>query len=135
MDKKCSSPNNKNHARLILEGEIRFGPAYFKLELNGLRIPDKLFGDKLFWSHDSIYLATEEWLTTDYQKGPITRLLLFNFQTMKQSGFKRIEKGFVRDVTFFEDRLKYIKEYAATGRDIESEVEYSNIKNWINIGL
>ena len=133
MDKKYSSPNNKNQAILINEGEIRFGPAYFKLELNGLQIPNKLFGDKLFWSNDSIYLATEEWLTTDYQKGPITRLLLINLETKKQSEFKRIVKGFVRDVTFFEDRLKYAKEYAATGRGAESEVEYSNIKNWIDV--
>ncbi len=135
MNKTYSSPDKKKQAKFIYEWEIRFGPAYFKLELNGLKVSDKLFGDKLFWSPDSKYLAVEEWLTTDYQKGPITRLLLFDLINNKMSAFKIINKGFLRKVEFSSDRLVYIKEFAATGRGAESEVEYKNIKNWAEIRL
>jgi hypothetical protein len=135
MDKTYSSPNKKHQARLIYESEIRFGPAYFKLEIDGMQIPSKLFGEKLFWSPNSKYLAVEEWLTADYNEGPITRLLLLDLETKKASAFKQIHKGFLRNVEFLSEGIKYIKEYAATGRGTESEVDYLNIKNWAEIGL
>ncbi|WP_092212368.1 hypothetical protein [Desulfoluna spongiiphila] len=135
MNKIYSSPDENYQVKFIYEWEIRFGPAYFQLELNGQIISDKLFGDKLFWSLDSKYLAVEEWLTTDSQKGPVTRLLLFDLENNKMSAFKIINKGFLRKVNFLNDRLIYIKEYAATGRGTESEVEYKNIKNWAEIRL
>jgi hypothetical protein len=135
MNKKYSSPDKIHQAKFIYESEIRFGPAYFRLEINGIQISGKLFGDKLFWSPDSKYLAVEEWMTTDYQKGPVTRLLLLDLENKKMSAFKIISKGFLRKVEFLNDRLIYIKEYTATGRGAESEVEYKNIKNWDKILL
>ncbi|MCJ8503193.1 hypothetical protein [Desulfatitalea alkaliphila] len=135
MEKKYSSPDKKHLARLIYESEIRFGPAYFRLEINGLIIPGKLFGGKLFWSPNSKYIAAEEWLTTDYSKGPVTRLLLIDLETKKACAFKKIHKGFLKNVEFLCDGIKYIKEYASTGQGTESVVDYANIINWKKVGL
>jgi len=33
---------------------------------------------KFVWSDDSRYLATKEWLATDEQKGPLTRVALID---------------------------------------------------------
>lgn len=39
------SPNGKHKAQLNYVGEIRFGPAYFRLELDGKILPGRLFGE------------------------------------------------------------------------------------------
>ena len=129
------SPNSNHEANLIYEFEIRYGPAYFKAELDGVLIPNKIFGEKLFWSLDSKLLALEEWLTIDDQKGPRTRLLLINLGTKQASTYKVIENGFVKQVQFSETGVTYIKEFCATGRGELTEVDFTSIKEWKNIGL
>ena len=129
------SPNSIHSANLIYENEIRFGPAYCRLELNGQFLSDRLFGQKLKWSPCSTFLALEEWLTTEYVQGPKTRLFLINVEENAYSEFKQINKGFVKNVRFNNDNIKYIKEFPATGNGIEAEVEISKIKNWCQLGL
>jgi len=64
-------PNGKHKANLIYAGEMLFGPppSIFRLEIDGEPVPNRIFGDRLCWSGDSRYLATEEWMTTDYPAG------------------------------------------------------------------
>ena len=130
-----TSPNQKHEARLSYEGEIRFGPPYFRLELNGKVLPGRLFGKEVCWSDDSKYLAAEEWLTTDYQIGPITRVLLIDVETNRYSEFKVIEKGFAEDFRFARDTFIYRKHFYGTGQVTEAEVDISRIINWKKIGL
>ena len=70
------SPDGRYKAVLEYEGEVRFGPSYCRLELNGKPLSGRIFGEVLCWSDDSRYLALQEWLSTDYGKGPVTRVLL-----------------------------------------------------------
>jgi hypothetical protein len=129
------SPNSNHSANLIYENEIRFGPAYCRLELNGQLLSNRLFGQKLKWSPCSTFLALEEWLTTDYIQGPKTRLFLVNVEEYNYSEFRPINKGFVKKVSFDNGNVKYVKEFPATGNSLEAEVEISKIKNWSKIGL
>jgi hypothetical protein len=130
-----TSPNGKHKANLIYAGEMRFGPPYFRLEIDGEPVPNRIFGDRLCWSGDSRYLATEEWLTTDYQAGPITRVLLIDLEKKQASTFREIEKGFAENFRFQENKFLYAKRYYDTGEITEAEVEISSIGNWKSIGL
>jgi hypothetical protein len=79
------SPDHKHDAHFIYEGDIRFGPSYFKLEIDGKEIKGRIFGNVFCWSEDSRYLAVQEWLTLDYQHGPITRVVLIDIEAGKLS--------------------------------------------------
>ncbi len=129
------SPNSEHSANLVYESEIRFGPAYCKLELDGHILAGRLFGQKLKWSPCSRYLALEEWLTIDYARGPRTRLFLIDLEENTYSEFKTIENGFVRDAHINSITVRYVKEFPATGRGIEAEVKISRISNWCKLGL
>lgn len=124
------SPDQKHKAQLNLEGEIRFGPPFFKLVIDGIELSGRIFGAPLCWSDDSRYLAAQEWLTTDYQKGPITRVLLIDLEQGRVSEFKIVEKGFVEDFRFHGGTFMYLKNFQGTGRGIETEVDISDIHNW-----
>ncbi|GMM68206.1 hypothetical protein MTsDn1_15010 [Alteromonas sp. MTD1] len=124
------SPNAEHSAKLIYEGEIRFGPTYFKLELDGHILAGHLFGRVLTWSPCSKYLALEEWLTIDYSQGPRTRLFLINLEEHTYSEFKTIENGFVRNVHINSGTVQYVKEFPATGYGLEAEIKISKISNW-----
>ena len=135
MSKKYSSPDKQHRVALVYEGEIRFGPAYYRIEIDGWQLPDKLCGEKLFWSPDSRYLALEEWLTTQESEGPVTRLLLVDLATMKAAAFETLEGGFLENVRFLDGGVFYVKRFPATGKGSETEVDYSHISNWSSFGL
>lgn len=80
-------------------------------------------------------MATEEWLTTDYQKGPITRVALIDVKLKKLSEFKTIEKGFADDFNFEVAHLVYKKHFYDKGIIKEVEVGIASIDNWKNMGL
>lgn len=78
MELTYPSPDGKREARLVIAGEIRFGPQYFSLILDGKKLPERSFGEGLLWSPDSRYLAVQEWMTTEESDGPITRALVID---------------------------------------------------------
>jgi len=127
------SPDGKHIAELICEGEIKFGPAFYSLKIDDSKINGRIFGHKIKWSDDSRYMATEEWLTTDYQKGPITRVALIDLKLKKLSEFKTIEKGFAEDFNFEGACLIYKKHFYDKGIIKEVEVEIASIDNWKKI--
>jgi len=127
------SPDQKHKAQLNLEGGVRFGPPFFRLEIDGKELRGRIFGEPLCWSDDSRYLAAQEWLTTDYQKGPITRVLLIDVEQGRVSEFKVVERGFVEDFRFRGRTFMYLKNFKGTGRGIESEVDMTDIHNWKEI--
>ena len=67
-------------------------------------------------------------MTTDYQKGPITRLFLIDFGANEFSEFKTIDQGFVENIALSGDELIYQKRY--TGKTQEVSVDLQSIKNW-----
>jgi hypothetical protein len=124
------SPNQKHNARLNYEGEIRFGPSFYRLEINGTELRRRIFGDHMIWSDDSMVLAAQEWLTTDYVKGPITRVLLIDVEPQRVAELEVVEKGFVEDFIFRDQVFIYRKSFKATGQSVEAEVQISDIVNW-----
>ena len=52
---------------------------------------------------------------------------------MKAATFKTVNKGFIKNVTYLENGVSYVKEFAATGRGSEAEVDYTAISNWADI--
>jgi hypothetical protein len=75
-------------------------------------------------------LALQEWLTTDYHAGPITRVLLIDLETNRYSEFKAVEKGFAQDFRFAGNTFVYRKHFYARGEVIPAEVDISTIMNW-----
>jgi len=130
-----TSPNGRHKARLYYKGEIRFGPAYFRLELDGKILSFRLFGEILCWSPDSRYLAAQEWLTTDEQVGPHTRVLLIDSEKNRYSEFEVVENGFAENFQFVGDTFVYRKHYYGNDQVTDAEVDVTRIMNWKKIGV
>ena len=131
-DKKGAykSQNKKYSFDFIFEGEIRFGPTYYKIKLDGQLIENRIFGFEFKWHPNSTFLALQEWLTTDYQKGPITTLTLIDLQKGKFARISTAEKGFIKPIEFTNNIIIFEKEYLANGKTEEYEIELDEIKNW-----
>jgi hypothetical protein len=126
------SPGKVHGFDFIFEGEIRFGPTYFKIKLDGELVESRVFGFEFKWHPESEYLALQEWLTTDYQKDPITALTLVDLKTRKFVKISKAEKGFIRPIKFENDLIIFEKDYLASGKKIEYEINYRKIENWEN---
>lgn len=124
---ELKSPNGQHKALLKYEGEIRFGPTYHRLFIDGKEIENRIFGSEITWDSKSNLLATQEWLTCDYLEGPITRVALFDLNKRKISFLKPVEKGFVCQFTFVSSRLIFKKEFTSTGIIKEVEVNLNNL--------
>ena len=111
-------------------GEIRFGPAYYSLEILGSKIPKYSYGFSRAELEDGRYLAIEEWITTDYKKGPITRVAIFDLENGLVSRLKTVDKGFVTSFKLKNGIFSYRKEFIAKGKVVESELDWSSITNW-----
>ena len=130
-----TSPNGKHTAQLHYEGEIRYGPPYFTLSLDGKTFPGRRFGDTLNWSPDSCYVAVQEWLTTDYLTGPVTRVLLIDLKADRCSELEPVKKGFAQDFHFDGDTFAYRNHFPASGQATAAEVVISLITNWKKTGV
>ena len=115
---------------LDIAGEIRFGPQYFELEIQGVKIPKYYYGFNRAELEGGRYLAIEEWLTTDYQKGPITRVAIFDLENGLVSRLKTVQKGFVSSFKLANGVFSYRKEFHAKGKVVESELDWSSLNNW-----
>ena len=119
--------------QLNYESEIRFGPAYYSLEIEGKRVPDFFYGFTRSELDNGRYLAIEEWLTTDYQKGPITRVAIFDLKNKVVSRLKVVDKGFVDSFKLKDDVFSYRKNFHTNGKVVESELDWHSIKEWSDI--
>ena len=124
------SPNKKHAFDLIFEGEIRFGPTYYKLKLDGKLIENRVFGFEFIWHPNSTFLALQEWSTIEYKKGPITTLTLVDFQNMKLAKISTAEKGFIKPIKFETNSIIFEKQYLANGKIVEYEINLTEINNW-----
>ncbi|TRZ42184.1 hypothetical protein [Robertkochia solimangrovi] len=133
MDEKIGaykSPGKVHGFDFIFEGEIRFGPTYFKVKLDGEMIKNRIFGFEFKWHPESKYLALQEWLTTDYQKGPITALTIIDLKTRKFAKISKAKKGFIKPLKFENELIIFEKEYLASGKTLEYKINYEQIENW-----
>ncbi|MDX1366815.1 hypothetical protein [Pseudomonas sp.] len=128
------SPNGTHTAVLHYGGEIRFGPEYHELSIDSYLLKGKLFGSVLAWSQDSRYLAAQEWLTTDYGTGPITRAVIFDLARSLYAPLKKTDKGFAQDFIFRGEAFIYKKHFHARGEVVEVELNLTDIRNWQEFG-
>lgn len=119
---------------LEIAGEIRFGPQYFELEIQETKVLKYNYGFSRAELEGGRYLAIEEWLTTDYKKGPITRVAIFDLENCLVSRLKTVDKGFVSGFKLQNGIFSYRKEYRVKGKIIESGIDWSSIDNWEPIG-
>lgn len=127
------SPGLKHGFDFIFEGEIRFGPPYYKIELDGQLIPDRIFGFHFKWHPEAKYLALQEWLTTDYGKGPLTVLTLIDLQNKKLARVSKTEKGFVIPLRFEKEFILFHKYFSGKEVKKEYEINLNEIENWEEI--
>lgn len=124
------SPGKTHGFDFLYENEIRFGPAYFRVKLDGKVIVNKLFGDVFKWHPESKFLALQEWLTTDVRKGPFTALFIIDLEQRKFARVSKAEQGFIVPVKFENNIIVFNKEYYGKGKTIECEIDLSKIEDW-----
>lgn len=84
----------KMEFELIEAGEIRFGPRFFNLKINEQQLNNRIFGDEIYQSSEDRYLVLQEWLTTEYTKGPITRPFIIDRRKLMFTTISDGKKGF-----------------------------------------
>jgi hypothetical protein len=124
------SPTTQHTARFLFSGEIRFGPPYYSLLVDDYSFDQRIFGSEHLWSLSSNLLAVQEWLTIDYSEGPITALVLLDFDLGREASVARATKGFVVPEAFESSMLVYRKEYAGQGVVQHFDLDTSKIKEW-----
>ena len=128
------SPDGKHRVTFIYEFEIRFGPAYFRVQLDGVEISGKFFGLKCVWSDDSRYSALELWNKTREKDGPDTSLFVIDWSQMRSYHALRAKGGFITPLGFNGDIVTYkMSFFWETARDVEFEVELSQASGWEKI--
>lgn len=126
------SPNGSGTVTLTYEGEIRFGPPYFTLRINGKLLAERVFGEIVLWSPDSQYFAAQEWLTTSEADGPQTSLVCFQPAMGKQCNVSGMRGGFIKPKEFVGEKLIYSKELYSNGQyqTTEYEIEFKPLPRW-----
>ena len=127
-----ASPDGKSIASLQYEGEIRFGPAYYSLSLNGVKLLGRSFGLCALWSDDSKYIALQEWLSTAESQGPQTVLLCLEPHVWRQCRVSTAKDGFIEPLRFEGQKLIYVKEHNDMHgqRRNEFEIEFPSLPRW-----
>lgn len=128
------SPNGLHNAELNYQGEIRFGPEYYTLSLDSVSVKGMTFGGELQWSEDSRYLAAEEWLSTDFGTGPVTRAVIFDLEQGCFSTLKTIDQGYAQSFCFAGNSFIYKKNFQGRGQIVEVEILITDIHNWQKLG-
>lgn len=132
MGHDSHSPDGGQRAVFHYEGEFHWGPAYFRLELDGKILPDRLFDHGMCWSDDSRFFAVQEWLSTEYGKGPVCRVLIFDTERKRYRLLKTVRNGSVTDFRFIGHVFYYTIIRSAGERQERSEEkeDLSGEANW-----
>ncbi|MCT4592674.1 MAG: hypothetical protein N4A57_00150 [Anaeromicrobium sp.] len=98
-----------NKVTLHLAGEIRFGPRFFEITINEIKLEDRSFGELYIESSDMRYVALQEWGETQYSKGPMTRVLIVEASTGKLCETTDFKRGFVEEFKFSNGKFEYMR--------------------------
>ena len=91
-------------------------------------IPKRIFGLEYKWHPESTFLALQEWLTIDYQKGPITALTLIDLEYRRIAKISVANNGFIKPIRFENNLVIFEKIYLE--KSIEYEININGINNW-----
>jgi len=127
-NRRYPAPDNEQLALLRwLDMRFRDSPFYCSLTLNGMLMPDRIFGDVGIWSDDSCYFAAQEWSPLDSNPF-ITYLVLFDVVEMRTAKISSMHDGYIKPTRFAANSIIYVKD---TTRALhEFEIQLDAIKNW-----
>ena len=131
-----SSTNNIHVIKFINAGDIRFGPEFYKIELDGEKINNRVFSASPIWSDDDRYLAIQEWETRMESNGPNMKLCIIDFELKRQFMGMPIH-GYTAPKHFEDHLLIYEKRDWSKGYEIITTIELNinTIKTWKKIYL
>jgi hypothetical protein len=126
------SPDKKHKAVLNYLGKIRSGREYYSLVIDGilLSLKNRVFGHTCLWSHDSRFLAVQEWKDNDPVMEPKSYLLLiFDLITRRECIVAEVDgaKCEINPQEFIGDSLMYTVFYEGqfgTTKNFESNFQY-----------
>lgn len=123
--------SKKHNTVFSYAGEIRFGPAYFNLEIDGSKIAHRLFSDNPVWSEDENILAIEEWNSTKESIGPNMKICIFDLENKREYTGKPIH-GYTISKHFEGNLLIYEKRDWSKGYEVIEiiELDLQKIEAW-----
>lgn len=106
-DRRSSrSPDDSQVALFAYAGEIRFGPLYWHVTVGGRDFGDRVFGHHATWSCDGRHIALQEWLSTEEDAGPRTRLVAVEVETGRETAGCEAP-GFVEALEIADGRVRW----------------------------
>ena len=130
FDITSPSPDGQHTAHFAFSGEIRFGPPYYALSVDGISFDQRIFGSAHLWSPSSNLLAVQEWLTLDYSAGPITALVLIDVLLRREITVARATKRFMAPEAFEGSTIVYREEHAGQGVVKHFNLDAAKLKGW-----
>jgi hypothetical protein len=124
------APDAQHTAYFRYSGDIRFGPSYFSLSIDGYSFGQRIFGDAHLWSSSSTLLAVQEWLTLDYSEGPITALVIVDLSQRREVSVARAVKAFLVPTAFEGTRIVYRKDPGGEAGAERFEVDTTKLEGW-----
>jgi hypothetical protein len=126
------SPDKKRKAVLSHLGKIQSGREYYSLAIDGipLSLQNRVFGRVCLWSHDSRFLAVQEWKEHDGVTEPKSYLLLIlDLVARRECIVAEVEgaKSEINPQEFIGDSLMYTVFYEGqfgTTKNFESNFQY-----------
>ena len=134
VDTRSASPDGRHSAHFAAAGEVRFGPLYFALAVDGRSFGERIFGEAHLWSPDLAWLVVQEWLTLDYSAGPITALVLIDLRQGREAAVARATKAFLVPQEYSGSLLAYRAERAGNAGGERFEVDIDAVAEWRAIG-
>ena len=137
-----ASPKRSVHVQLIYVDEMRFGPPYFALELNGRVLRRwgfrRYFGNACAWSSDRRFLAVSEWRSLSEARGPDTELRILDIQERREALVARSKGGFVEPIRFEGSVLFFVASAFNEKRQETAQagqVDASALHGWRRLGV
>lgn len=130
--KKNTSPNRKYILSFKYIADIRFGPSFYRLRINGQLIKDQYFSKSFIWSADSRYLMIQKWMDINPHNGPHTSVLLIDLNRNMMVEIAKTFKGLASPIRFTRDDIVYSKEYIAPGLPpyYEERIKTNDLEGW-----
>jgi hypothetical protein len=130
LNKDVTSPDGSHAVHIEFEGEIRFGPTYFSISVDGRSLRPRIFGNAILWSPDSRFVALQEWMTTDYNLGPKTKLVVIDVIRGSEADIVLVDGGFVEATSIASGIVMSKGTYWGTGQVLIFRHELPDEGDW-----
>ncbi|MCB9183838.1 MAG: hypothetical protein H6591_07955 [Flavobacteriales bacterium] len=117
------------------EGEIRYGPTYNTVHIDGVRFEDVIAGDEARWLSNDL-VAVQEWMTTAERFGPNTCLLLIDVTKRVFCRAPVVHKGFVGGFSLSEGRVRYQESrfgWSGLKKVEDVYLNLADIQDWVTL--